>query len=92
MPVGQAGVRHVGEEAELDRGICFPMWWLQAQNSFGWKEGSQGGKTFPGRKCFSSRGQASYSQGSAWFTEWSVCVLCTRLLNVPFHAWADFFP
>lgn len=42
MPVGQAGIRHVGKEAELDRGICVPMWVASGSEQF-WVEGRKPG-------------------------------------------------
>lgn len=42
MPVRQARVRHVGEEAELDRDICVPMW-VASGSAQCWVEGRKPG-------------------------------------------------
>lgn len=63
MPLGQAGVWHGGEEAELGRGVYVPTWLASGQRHVGTSAVSGARKeagmdqTFTGRNRLSSRGQ-----------------------------------
>lgn len=97
MPVGQAGVRHVGEEAELDRGICVPMWVASGSEQF-WVEGRQprwtrpflgGSASAPEAKHLIPRAQRGSLSGASVFSE-HVCWTCRSMHGqISFHVLAS---